>query len=475
MAARPGLREAESGDLHPGPGSVEYVSLPLSVIAGGQRRLDGEAYLTGGFAARQRIEAALQFQRLFELAEVWQPGRLKGIQVGPEHGVPFLAATQAFDIRPTPRKWIAARRTPDLDARFVGSGWILVTCSGNVGDSIVSYAALNGAIVSHDLLRLQAREPRLRGYIYAFLRTRLGRSLLRSYHYGSIVKHLEPEHLTDVPVPAASDQLCREIEEKVAGVITLRDAALKLMNQAERRFQEEFGPFNLPDEWSFSTNASAIFGGRRRLDGYYHNPAAASAHLQMMRRAAGVVPLSSVTHDIFGVPRFKHVYTERGTPYLDSEDLFKINPRIEKFIPEPTHPKASAYYVKQGWLLMASSGQIYGLNGSAVLADSWHEKKIISNHVVRIVPRGIRPGYLLMAMSHPGLGQPQILRMAFGSQVPEIAPEDLRTFPVARLSRGAENAIADRVERACQLRAEARAEEDSAVQLVEDELARLLN
>ena len=77
---------------------------------------------------------------------------------------------------------------------------------------------------------------------------------------------------------------------------------------------------------------------------------------------------------MFGVPRFKHVYSDYGIPYLDSEDLFKINPEITKFIPAGAKKNAQKYLVQRGWLLMACSGQIYGLHGSVVLAGPWHEQ-----------------------------------------------------------------------------------------------------
>lgn len=68
-----------------------------------------------------------------ELTRVWQPSRLKGIQVSPDYGTPFLAATQVFDLRPVPRKFLSLDRTDSSAERFVTNGMILVTCSGNVG------------------------------------------------------------------------------------------------------------------------------------------------------------------------------------------------------------------------------------------------------------------------------------------------------------------------------------------------------
>jgi hypothetical protein len=191
-----------------------------------------------------------------------------------------------------------------------------------------------------------------------------------------------------------------------------------------------------------------------------------------------VASLSSLGYTLFGVPRFKHLYSADGIPYLDSEDIFKVNPILTKFIP-PIHKKdADSYYVKPGWLLMACSGQIYGLNGRVILADAWHENKIVSNHVVRIVPPHdpdrVPPGYMLMALGHPSFGRPLVVRWAFGTEVPEIHPGDLKDFPVVRLGSDVEREIADQVERANALRRQADEEENAVVAEVEQRVATTL-
>ena len=113
-----------------------------------------------------------------------------------------------------------------------------------------------------------------------------------------------------------------------------------------------------------------------------------------------------------------------GIPYLDSEDLYKLNPELTKYIPPLAKKNVNAYLVERGWILMACSGQIYGLNGTVVLANEWHEAQIVSNHVVRIVPgESIRPGYLTMALGHPTLGRPLVTCNAFGSEYPRLRPK----------------------------------------------------
>lgn len=327
----------------------------------------------------------------------------------------------------------------------------------------MAFAPHLGAVVSHDLLRVQAHDPGDRGYLYAFLRSRFGRTMLRSSKYGSVVKHLEAAHLIDVPVPAVPDGLRKQLNAQLEHVFQLREETFTSTQEAENIYTQQFPAVAaVGSEAGYVGRASQTFGGQRRLDAFHYNPRARSVLAALKGGANEVVPLSDVAETIFGVPRFKHVYRSSGIPYLDSEDLFKLNPEISKFIPELTKKDASRYYVKRGWILMASSGQLYGLNGSVVLADSWHEQKIVSNHVLRVVPRDIRPGYLTMALGHPTLGRPLVLRQAFGSEVPEISPESLAVTPIARLG-AVENEIATRMERASALRMEADLQEDASV------------
>jgi hypothetical protein len=90
--------------------------------------MEAETYLSSGFGIRTAIEAKpLGWASFGDLARVWMPGRLKGIQVSRDNGTPFLAATQVYDVRPIPRKWLALARTYDAQSRFVNQGTILVT------------------------------------------------------------------------------------------------------------------------------------------------------------------------------------------------------------------------------------------------------------------------------------------------------------------------------------------------------------
>lgn len=453
---------------------VEFASIPISALAQGERRMEAETYLAGGYGLGLQIEASLPHERLGNIAKVWQPGRLKGTQVSQEHGMPFLTATQIFDIRPVPRKWIAPAKTPDLRGRLIERNMILVTCSGNVGDALVSFAPHLNTVVSHDLLRVEPNDPAKIGYLYTYLRSGFGKAIVRSSKYGSVVKHLEPEHLSEVPVPDAPGPLRKILGETIGEVFRLRERAYILTLESEQIFAKHLQTPESVDVLGYEVPASRMFSGRRRLDGYHYNPAATQVE-EILSRMGTVQSLGSLVDEIVLPNRFARVYVETGISYLDSEDIFKINPEITKHMPERAKTDLAKYMVQANWLLVARSGQIYGLNGSVMLANRRHEGKVISEHIIRVIPASakVRSGYLAMALGHPVFGRPLVLRLTFGSSVPEIAPEDLAEVPVLRMG-SVEDEIADRMETASTLRVKADDLEDEAVATLDAELSQWL-
>ncbi len=420
--------------------------------------MEAESYLTDGFGLRAAIEARpTGWLELSRAAAVWQPPRLKGIQVAPEHGTPFLTASQVFDVRPAPRKWLAATRTPSYERRFAAPGLILVTCSGNVGKVAAASKAHAGKLISHDLLRVEPQNAAWQGWIFAYLRAPHTRRMMVAQRYGHIVKHLEPEHLERLPLLLLRRELLRSFNERYARLISLRNAAGDLTAEAEDEYASFF---TLPDATAsigFAVSSARFATERRRLEAAPHSPSVDALRRALSAGARSVDLLADLAVRVFVPGRFKHVYGQNGVPYVDSADVLEVCPEPEKFVLSLSAASLPAYEVDAGWLLIPCSGQTYGNLGHVVIATSWHQNKVLSNHILRVVPRDdrVHRGYLQCALGHLVLGRPLLVSLAFGSSVPELDPDDIAEVPVARLGKKNERAIGERIARAAELRGEA--------------------
>jgi hypothetical protein len=436
-------------------------SIAAHVLFRGDRRMEGETYLSSGYGIRTAIESKSgAWNHLSQLARSWQPSRLKGIQVSRDFGTPFLAATQVFDVRPIHRKWLALSKTSDASNRFLEPGTIVITCSGSVGRATLSYAVHENTLISHDLLRVEPIQERDRGWIYAYLLAPQTRAMTKSVHYGHIIKHLETSHLDVLPVPSIDDATALDFSTRVSKIVELRNEGYQLTLEAEAHFEKALGSISVKDwgEHGFAIKASkSILSTRRRFDAARHNPGAAAIHRFLAKYGQGFSTLPEAGYEVWVPGRYKRIPIEDGVIYRDSADLLEVNPDLPKRYADCKFGDRFRGRVKDGWILVACSGQVYGIIGTAILATQALNDQVVSNHVLRVSPTdgSVPAGYILTALTHPLLGRPIMKALAFGSSVPEIDVEDLAELPIVRLKRGEELRIAELAQQSAEVRASA--------------------
>ena len=238
------------------------------LLATGARRLEAGAYLSDGYGLRQALAGSdTNLVPLSAVADVNLLGRLKGIEVDKEVGTPFLSASQVFEIRPTPRKWLAIRKTPNANELFAPRGTILVSRSGNVGRVIAANSKHAGMFVTDDLFRVTPLRESARGWIYAYLSSPAARSMMVSVQYGHVVKHLQPSHLRELPVLERSVTDVRRFEQGFEQALEYRDAAHQRLLAAEQILLDRLPSWNTASGRTFTLSSSSFDGGRRRLEG----------------------------------------------------------------------------------------------------------------------------------------------------------------------------------------------------------------
>ncbi|QLL06665.1 hypothetical protein [Mycobacterium vicinigordonae] len=458
--------EGGVGDFFTQPQAAEWGTVRASSLFKAERRLEASSYLSDGYGKRIAIESRSSgWKPLDDMAKVWQPSRLKGVVVDPSVGKPFFAAGQVFEAQPVARKYLAIEKTPDAAARFVPRGVILLSCSGSVGRTTIAYRLHEGHLITHDLLRIEPRNQNWLGWIYAFMRTPTFRSMATSAHYGHMIKHLEPEHVQRLPCVEVDRKTLVDFNNSFQDVLASRDKAAELTDAAHEAYASALGTDStpIPMEPTFTTYAHELLKGRRRLDAYHHNTAVREVVSLMQRSSKHIDTLQTVTTGVWWPNRFRRVFGPNGTPYVSAGELFDVNAPITKNIYAGQVANAQDYFVEANWILMARSGQIYGLNGRVILTSDRHTRFFVSEDIIRIVPdrKIIRPGYLEAVLSHPTLGRPVILSYAYGTSIPHLEPGDIWDLPIPRLKAKLESEIAAKIEEAASLRAHADDVEDA--------------
>ena len=268
--------------------AVESASLPAALLFAGERRMEAAGLLASGFRTRTAIESKRSgWARLNEIARAWQPPRLRGIQVSPRFGTPFLTASQVFDLSLIPRKWLSLEQTDHAQERFVAPGTMLVTCSGTVGRTTLARNSLDRILISHDLLRVEPKAESHWGWLYAYLRAPSVIGMMQAMHYGHIVKHLEVAHLHRLPVVQVNARLRLAYNCRVQQIADNRNRAEELMAEAHALLASAFG---CATALTHSTHCVAqlaeVSRGRRRLEGSFH-----AAHVRSLLTGLPPVPI----------------------------------------------------------------------------------------------------------------------------------------------------------------------------------------
>jgi type I restriction enzyme S subunit len=194
-------------------------------------RLKPATYLSGAFEARKLLERlSVRKEPLADLTAGYNGGIFNGPKfvrvyvTDPERGVPFIRTTDMMeaDLSTLPLvSWTkVAQKLPylRLEPRMT-----LISCSGTVGRMSYVRKDMDGYWSSQDVMKVQPDPARIpSGYLYTFLRSRFGVPIVASQAYGSIIQHIEPPHISGLPVPRFDSALEQEIHELVEEAAALR-------------------------------------------------------------------------------------------------------------------------------------------------------------------------------------------------------------------------------------------------------------
>lgn len=156
-----------------------------------------------------------------------------------ENGIPFLSTSEMQKANPTrTEKFIGEKTSKGF---IVKEGWLLTTRSGTLGDTIYTLPCLNNFAVSEDAIRIVLKIDSIvsNKYLFAFLKSNLGRNSLLSGSYGSVILHLNEEYVGNINVPILDNEQISLIEKKIDSYIHNMNEAILKENQAIDLIEKE--------------------------------------------------------------------------------------------------------------------------------------------------------------------------------------------------------------------------------------------
>jgi len=174
-----------------------------------------------------------------------------------EYGYPYLSPTNVGSLKPWYRqrnntsKAYVSRKKHDIQEYNVEDGWILITCSGsvNLGSVFLATEYFSDIFLTHDMIRVVPKNDTYEGYLYAYLDSWIGRSIMLHNEFGIGIDHIEPEQIESMPVilPPEDERISihKQIHQRIRDAYNAREKFLQKNKNAVDKlgniFDEELG------------------------------------------------------------------------------------------------------------------------------------------------------------------------------------------------------------------------------------------
>lgn len=425
---------------------LKWCSVSLSDVFSRGKRLEASVFDVEAKQARNLIThgkySTITICGKGGIASSYVCGRFKRVWVE-KSDMPIYQPSAIVDIKPTPDGYISKQTKTDFESLRVHKGQVLMTCSGTIGK--VSYVSktLDGKIFSHDLLRINCNNKEDAGYLYTYLKSKVGNKILLTNSYGAVITHVEPEHLATVPIPNAPAEIKNRINNLIVESFNLRDESNKLIDKATSLMITEL---RLPDINSFDVDLYKkdapvdtfnvkLSDMSSRLDASYHVPIvdAVVEHLRKYAEEITTIGDVRISKAVILPGRFKRVYVdkEHGRVFIGGKQIYELDPTNKKYLSKVHHGDRISQQLElhENMTLITCSGTI----GKVALVGKHWESWTANQHIIRIVPTNKDiAGYINIFLASE-YGFKLITHFTYGSVVDEIDDNHVRAIPVPLL------------------------------------------
>lgn len=358
-----------------------------------------------------------------------------------EHGIPYLAASDTVLANLDTGRYLSKKQASILSYLMLKKDWIVVTCSGTIGNVTYTNSSFENHIATHDLIRIVPNDEKiLRGYLYAFLASKYGYNQLTQSQFGGVVKHINAEHVRNIKVPCFAEFFQEEVNDLVQEAARLREKAADALEYAISFFNTLF-PIPFKDNCLGKVSSKEIMTSiNKRFEASFHISEGKDID-KYIKEHYEWKSLGEVCSNISRPDIFKRYYVKNGITFLGGADIFLATPDSEKRLSKTKTENISQLAIKEGTILLPRSGTI----GNVAWAHAGHAQKQASEDVIRLLPNDIlRAGYVYAFLASK-YGKLLIQRYIFGSVIQHVEPPHLKLIPVPIIDQKTMDDIHDKI------------------------------
>ncbi|EMB27447.1 restriction endonuclease subunit S [Treponema denticola] len=461
------------------PTSLQYTSVSLSEVQYNKLRLEASAFNLNAKAAKSKVEHCL-----YGYVHLWgDDGLVKEAFYGNRKkrnyvsrtvigSQGFIGSSEMLDINPKPVKFLIKSESSQFSVK---EGCILLSRSGTIGNVTFVNKTLSKLLVSEHAIRI---EPiAFGGYIYSYLKTTIGKTLIKANTFGAVIDEIEPEHLKNIIIPDAPESIKQDIHDLIITSFNLRDQSNDLIENAEKMLYQEL---QLPpieelkptyfdktvDLRNYTTRLSSL---DLRLDCSYHVPLIHLVEKVMTKYSKEIVTIDDISKNIILAGVFKRIYVDKnnGIPFLGGRDITQLNPQVEKYLSKTKHDNRikQELEVFENYILISDRGTI----GKVQIVPKHWERWAVSQNIIKVIPINNDIAGYLYCFLNSDYGQVLIKKEIYGSVIDMIDNNSVSKIKVPLLKNELkQQEINNMVLQANALRYQAYLKEQEAIKMMDD-------
>ena len=217
-------------------------SVSSSNILAQGKRADALFHLSEGVSVRREIsKSPYEIKAIGDVSErIFYGGRAKRAYVTMrERGIPFLSSSDILQYDLSTVKLVSKKYTAAINEMSLDEGMILISRSGTIGNTAFANKTHLGKLASEHVMRVVTNSEMKGGFIYAYLSSRYGHSLLTQGKFGGIIRHIEPDFVSSIPIPRFPESIQKAVDDLMSESAMLREEYATLYDKAISVFKSK--------------------------------------------------------------------------------------------------------------------------------------------------------------------------------------------------------------------------------------------
>lgn len=389
-----------------------------------------------------------------------------------EHGIPYLAASDTVLANLDTGRYLSKKQASALSYLMLKKDWIVVTCSGTIGNVTYTNSSFENHIATHDLVRIVPNDKKnLRGYLYAFLASKYGYNQLTQSQFGGVVKHINAEHVRNIKVPCFAEFFQEEVNGLIQEAARLREEATCALGKAKQTLK-----LFINADFVKNNYKTSIVKSRNILSSLQHRlnpPALMNDGVVAMDKISSRMSTKIIANINAKVSRpgiFKRIYVENGIPYIKGSEIFLNNPfRRCEHLSRTRTPFVDEMTLYEGQILITCAGSVGNIK---MITKEYEDKNAIgSQDIIRLISNDelFTKEYLFTYLQLPFVNE-YIQSMKYGSVIERIEPFHVESIPVVTPTKELSEEISAIVRQYMDCTYRAFNAEEKAIRMVEQEI-----